>query len=100
MSAKIIKYGLAPKGKPNEILCYSIDTNGDAEFCSTTTATFETHNPFDPIWLVETESEAEKARTTKPEWYNWSHSTPSHDSIKKVEELEVVKVEMVVTPIE
>lgn len=99
MSGNIIKYGLAPKGKPNEILCYSTDTNGDAEFCNTITATFETHNPFDPIWLVDTMESAEKARTTKPQWFNFSYDTPSHNSIKKIEELEVVKVELVISTV-
>lgn len=100
MTSNIIKYSLAPKGKPNEPLCYSIESNDNAPFAISVAHDFEPYINDGQVWLVDTVEEAEKARDARPEWFNSGYSTPSHDAIKNIGELEVIKVEFNITQIE
>jgi hypothetical protein len=88
---EITKYGLRIKGKEKP-LGFQMSGSGNEEFANSIDIDLCEYE--DNVWLVNTLKEAEKARDTKPEWYNVDYATPNHPS--KDAELEVVEITMLV----
>lgn len=76
-------YMLYYNGKP---LHFTIDSNGDAEFCNDTTVEL-TNDDYYPIWTTNDVRIAAYVKYVSTDWYNSSIETPVNRYVK--EELEI-----------
>lgn len=70
-------YGLKHIESGN-MLCYTIESNGDAEFCGDFSYTLDEDEHSNKIWLVGSPQHAEFVKNVSTEWYNAGYNTPSH----------------------
>jgi len=74
-----------------QLLTFSSHSNGDAEFASSTYNSFDLDQE-NPVWMDSERFVADRVRSSGDQWYNGvQHSY-------RPEELEVVRVEVVVVP--
>lgn len=89
----MVRFGLREK-KSGKVLGYSVVANDPDGYCGAVSYTLEAGE--DPIWLVDHIEDAEYVRRYSTEWFNAGYESPEHNF--KPEDLEVVEVELVVTP--
>lgn len=87
-----VRYGLRLKGT-KKILGYYIRSNSDADFCVPNS--YVLCSSEDNLWLVSSPEQAEYVRNYSTEWYNAGYESPQNPF--KPEELEVVKVSIIVS---
>lgn len=88
------KYGLRMK-QSGKILGFTVSSNEGGEFCGENT--YELDELEDNMWLVDSEYQAAYVARYSTPWYNAGYETPKNPY--KVEDLQVVKIEMMVEPI-
>lgn len=86
-------YGIRNK-KTKEPLGISIFSNGDAEFCNSCGALFETSNFYSNLYIVRTEQIALKSLEKDPDWYNACLENPEWPPLFYPEEYEVFSVDI------
>jgi hypothetical protein len=79
-----------------ELATYDVESNGDAEDCGALKYSIS-FNKWDHLWLVDSESTANKAIRISTPWYNAGYDTPEHtDLFKKANGKRAVELELTI----